>query len=178
MAQLSRSTCLQTSAQLSFAKSRSLFGLYYTDGSKKGKYPTSQCHSATIDENNRTVYRLKLYGLNDIYSAELSAIWFTLKKIKNKIIDMNKLNDQNIKNFIIVTDSLSAINKIESTYYKNIHNFFLININLLLAEFETLNIIITIIWTPSHIGIKGNELADQVAKNNNIIPHHTSTYKP
>jgi len=60
---------------------------------------------------------------------------------------------------VIFSDSVSAIRSIESERCKS-------RPNLLLDIMESkhaLNLEVTVVWVPSHIGIHGNEIVDQLA---------------
>ena len=66
------------------------------------------------------------------------------------------------ENFLIVTDSKSGLDALKTTDIDD--NEFLINsIHNNLGVLHDLNIQAILMWCPSHIGIKGNELADALA---------------
>jgi len=61
----------------------------------------------------------------------------------------------------VITDSRVALDSI-----KNIHNhsFLIEEIRLILSKLEKTNWTIVFSWVKGHVGIMGNELADQIAK--------------
>ena len=106
-----------------------------------------------------------------IFTAEAIAINMALKDIEKS---------EN-KRFIIITDSLSCLMALKSSKEKNpIILKLKQKIHTILAK----GIEISFLWVPSHVGIAGNEIADELAKaslsdkkiENIKIPH--SDYKP
>ena len=78
------------------------------------------------------------------------AIYFALDMVKKQSVSVST---------VIMTDSLAAIETIKNN--KVLDNVQIIHsIKDLLAECHK----VTIIWVPSHVGIRGNELADMLAK--------------
>jgi ribonuclease HI len=118
----------------------------FTDGSKSENYVGC---SFVID--NYT-YSFKLHTSFSVFSAEVLAIYKALEYIE---LDHRR-------NFIIYTDSLSAL---QSLSYNNCHSSPLIfNILKFLDKLSSLGFTILFCWVPSHVGIDGNELADNAAK--------------
>ncbi|XP_044748699.1 uncharacterized protein LOC123309578 [Coccinella septempunctata] len=119
--------------------------VYFTDASKSdaGLF----CSVAT---ENSVLQQYQLPNYASVLTGELYAI---LKAIKNI--------NTNHHNVAICTDSASSVELIKDRHTQhpiaqNIHDHYqqLINTHHRL----------TIIWTPSHVGIAGNELADKAAK--------------
>ena len=117
----------------------------YTDGSKS----TGGVGFAIVTPSQNI--KGKLPEQSSIFSAELTAI--------NKAL--HTLFPQKKKSTIILTDSLSALDSLKSIkpshplatkIKQSIHSLSLINHKIELC------------WCPSHIGIKGNETADILAK--------------
>ena len=98
---------------------------------------------------NGIACKFRLTRHSSVFSAELYAILKSLQYIKNSIL--NK--------FVIYSDSLSAIESINSNRLKNALN---IRINKVLSTISNKTIVFE--WVPSHIDIIGNELADKAAK--------------
>ncbi|XP_050500747.1 uncharacterized protein LOC126880743 [Diabrotica virgifera virgifera] len=88
--------------------------------------------------------------MTSIFTAELYAI---LKAVEVPM--------QGTKNLAICTDSLSSINSIRKMYTPNpIVN----KIHEKCTALAKSNTSVSIIFNPSHVGIKGNENADHAAK--------------
>ena len=85
-----------------------------------------------------------------IFSAEIRAIDLALKFIENK----------RILNSIIFCDSLSVL---QSLHHRKLDNPLLVDILVKNSELNT-SYNIVYCWLPCHIGIRGNEEADQAAK--------------
>lgn len=65
---------------------------------------------------------------------------------------------------IIASDSKSAIQSLCSTEWKSLNNDKIIEIKEYYKELQQKGNDITILWTPGHEGIPGNEKADEVAR--------------
>ena len=116
----------------------------YTDGSK-----TATHTSYAVVNNNHQIDTLALINPNcSIFTAESEAILAAANICKHKI-----------GKFIICSDSYSAIQAINNINHKDetiskIRNLLIQNQNK-----------IKIMWVPSHVGILGNEKADEAAAN-------------
>jgi len=92
----------------------------------------------------------------NIFEAEIAAIWMALNIISTEIPPSN---------IVLCIDNMAAIKYIENklNWYKNKFpiGFQIISIINMLNR---LGYTIAIQWTPSHIGIKGNDEADRLAK--------------
>lgn len=115
---------------------------YFTDGSKIND---KVAWAVTSEESEIKSGRLEDNAT--ILTAEIKAIAEAAKIKDNK------------KKVIIMTDSLSTIEMIENKNEKNNNCRYLMNI----LNREKKKIIL--MWIPSHKGIKGNEMADECAKN-------------
>lgn len=117
----------------------------YTDASKD-----EQGIACSIINKSNAPVSYKLPSICSIHTGELFAIY---KSLCSSFIPGQKL--------AILTDSLSSIESIDNIYSKNPL------VQQILERCHTLkakeNISTTIIWIPSHIGITGNEAADQAA---------------
>lgn len=135
----------------------------YTDGSK-----LDQGVGCSFFDESQT-YSWSLPNSASIYTAELYAIWQALR-----YTEMNTWNDT-----IICSDSLSALQGLSNI---NTDDPLIQNILALIHWLGTLGKRIALIWTPSHVGIRGNEIADRAAKEaaaeitiNNIVIRHNDT---
>ena len=103
----------------------------------------------TKDPDNPKTARLR--DGSSVFNAELEGILLTIKKF---------LTLQQFKNFVIYTDSLSAVESLRCKTFKtkNVKRFY----NLLKKIPPQTQLVIA--WVPSHVGIPGNERADRLAK--------------
>lgn len=125
----------------------------YTDGSKSADH----CGIGIFSTMKQISVRIHIE--NSIYSTELYAIYTAINEIAIKS-DKTK--------FIIFTDSKSAIESINNNYSENPI------IQLIQSLLHKLRKIIIFCWVPSHIGIHGNEKADELAKHSKILAIDTT----
>src|SRR2546425_12377147 len=123
----------------------------YTDGSKdeEGHVACSVC----VPEKNVQV-KLRLSDKLSVFTAELMAVAKALE------LAMDYCNAGESRNIAIFSDSLSVIQSLDSSRSHNRPDIFKEIINLKKSFTNT----VSIAWIPSHVGIKGNELADRLAK--------------
>jgi len=88
---------------------------------------------------------------SSVYTAELSAIRMALELIR-------RLKE---KSFVIYSDSLSSLQAIQSFDIINITVFSILKLYTQLTDRGKH---VSLCWIPSHVGIKGNEMADNAAK--------------
>ena len=117
----------------------------YTDGSKRNR----EVGCATVLPGKTMACRLPPYS--SVFTAEMHAISVALAKILSV----------NGNNFVIFSDSRSAIDSITNGFNRNplaheIHMW----INILSRN----NKYVKFCWVPSHVGVYGNEVADEKAK--------------
>jgi ribonuclease HI len=128
----------------------------YTDGSKKN----NSIGAAAITPTHSLLQKLPPHS--SVFTAELSAIQLALSYIQ----------ENHNKNYIICSDSKSALTAITSFSHTNP---IIIQIKHTLHTLHpTSNIIL--LWIPSHVGITGNELADTEANNALSLPTHTTSF--
>ena len=130
-------------------ESYSGFTQIYTDGSKSEEPSTVGSAAVQLQKSPQTL-KHRLLDKSSIFSAELQAILLAFDHIKK-----SKLTD-----FVILSDSLSALQAIDNNKFDH----------PLLVEIRTQHYIllemgkdIIFAWVPSHVGIRGNRLADQAA---------------
>ena len=121
-----------------------LFTQIYTDGSKDGE----KAAAAAVCEDVELSFRLP--DNSSIFSAELKAIDLAFDYIEKSKDDK----------FIILSDSLSSLQAMDNLKYENPV------VLQLLERFQKLDETNRIIfcWLPSHMGIRGNERVDRLAK--------------
>ena len=117
----------------------------YTDGSK-----TENRVAAAATSNNPSA-QVRLPGNASIFTAELQALKMAFNIVKNCHWDR----------FIIFTDSLSSLQALDSN---NCDHPFIQDILKFFNDCQSVNKKVVLAWVPSHVGIKGNEKADELAK--------------
>lgn len=125
---------------------------FYTDGSKSISEKTAGC--ATVCPSNQIKQSWKINEEATIFSIEAFAIFLTLDYIVKN----------NHKKVAIFSDSLSVLKSISAPNPINIKSYIIYLIRNRLATLETLHYEITLIWIPAHLGLEGNEIADEAAK--------------
>lgn len=117
----------------------------YTDGSKLD----NKAAAAVVTENN--ILRTRLPDGASIFSAEIRAL-----HIATEIIKISRY-----KKFVIFVDSMSVLESIENI---NLANPLITDLLRKHEEAITAGKEILFCWVPSHVGIRGNEVADKAAK--------------
>ncbi|GFW07830.1 putative RNA-directed DNA polymerase from transposon X-element [Trichonephila clavipes] len=118
----------------------------YTDGSK------TVGHVGCSVVFNNTILSFSLHNSMSVFSAELTAILVALQHI---LIS-------NHRHFCVYTDSMSAL---ESLHFLTEHRHpTVIEILILLRKLERRGFDIIFSWVPGHVGILGNEQADNAAR--------------
>ena len=120
----------------------------YTDASMN-----SEDHSvgtATVTPNATLKFRLPKGS--SVYTGEMFAIYQALTNIMNSYREGN---------YIICSDSLSSLQSIRQLYC---HNPLTQLIQQMTYQLHLLNVSVTFVYVPSHIGILGNETADIAAR--------------
>lgn len=122
----------------------------YTDGSLDPVTNRAGCGIVIRNDGHTIKLARRVNNLASSLQTELLAIYFALDMVQEYSAHVNT---------IIITDSLAAIQTIKNN--KVTDNVQIVHsIKDLLAECHA----VTFIWVPSHVGIKGNELADKLAK--------------
>ncbi|KAL7307623.1 hypothetical protein TKK_0000311 [Trichogramma kaykai] len=127
----------------------------YTDGSKVSGAPSvgsAFCCPATGRE-----YAASYDPLTSVFSAECHAINAALDYIQSEAVG---------RNYIILSDSLSALQSLQSANLgvKSNHALFEIKSKFIAWHKNNRGFSIRLAWIPSHIGIRGNERADALAR--------------
>ena len=119
----------------------------FTDGSKSNEKVASASYYPKHPNYSDTV---RLMDDSSVFNAELEGVLSAIKYIKKKKISRS----------VIYTDSLSVIQALQSKTFMNpniVHIFNLLRKLPLQAH-------VIFAWIPSHVGISGNEKADELAK--------------
>ena len=117
----------------------------YTDGSKTED--TASCSAVSL----RGSRNLKLMPESSIFTAELCGI----------LCGLQIVNAVNTNSFVLFCDSRSALQVVE--HYDSTHPL-ISKIVTWLLRLERKGKYVQFCWCPSHVGITGNEKADQVAR--------------
>lgn len=135
--------------------------IIYTDGSKK--INEDKVGIGVFREEGREEMCLGIHSEATIYTAELIAINEALK-----IITRDIENKDTEKNYIIATDSESAVTAISQNEIKANINPYIIEIKKKIEKIYKIiknkDKKVLIVWVPAHEGIEGNEMADKLAK--------------
>lgn len=129
----------------------------YSDGSRKENSMSTGCSYYIPEEEME--YTLSIDKRCSNFTAEAVAILKALQLMKNRRIK---------NNIIIYTDALSVIQAVRNNKIGAYVNSYILEIrkkyfDLMKKEYRK-NKRIIICWVPAHIGIKGNEIADELAK--------------
>ena len=126
----------------------------YTDGSKTDKSLSTGI--ACVCPNLNINITKSIDKRASIFTAEC----FALSVAFDLIIEYKRYN------FCVFSDSLSVLESLKHSKFKNTINPNLLDIKnkYSLIEHENKNRIIKLFWIPSHSGLSGNELADKYAK--------------
>jgi ribonuclease HI len=125
----------------------------YTDGSKSSDHSTG---AAYFIPSLQIGTKISLSSHCTVFTAELLAIKKALDYINN--------NKHSFTSPVaIMSDSLSSLIAIKN-FYSNTNPNIVLNITLLLHRITTHITPITLVWVPAHVGIRGNEVADHLAK--------------
>ena len=120
----------------------------YTDGSKDD----DAVSSASVPLNKKVKEQSqRIPSAASIFTAEANAIDMALDAI-------NKINNINC---LILTDSLSCLMALKSSDTKNP---IILKLKLKMHRILSRGVNISLVWIPSHVGIEGNEMADELAK--------------
>ena len=125
------------------------FRLIFTDGSKSDESHSVGAAAVCMGNPPKTE-KHRLLDASSIYTAELQAIMLAIKQIKQSTET----------NFLVLSDSLSALQALENNKFDHP---LLVQIRVLLGELFEDDIDVVFAWVPSHIGIRGNSLADRAA---------------
>ncbi|KYN19325.1 hypothetical protein ALC57_08352 [Trachymyrmex cornetzi] len=130
--------------------------IFYTDGSKSDDSIATS--AGVVLEGSTTAYSISLPRECFSFTAEAFAIKAVLDIIYNEFVSVKK-------DVIIFSDCqavIKAINNNEINVYKNMY---IVESRKRLFEINNkMDKNIIIVWTPAHIGVVGNEVADRMAK--------------
>ena len=128
---------------------------FFTEGSKitdaKAVGSAWSCEQLNIIDSN------SLHKSTSIFTAECLAV---CKATKIAL-------EHREKSIKIFTDSLSLIQSLKNPNFNIRMNNYILEIRANLAKFKKgnkYNANIQVFWIPAHVGIKGNEIADQTAR--------------
>jgi ribonuclease HI len=123
----------------------------YTDGSKKDKVVGCAYHIPQFGQTHTH----RIPDNLSVYTSELTALLEATKWCLN----------QNGTNFVIFTDSLSSLQALQAnTNLKKGRADLLTKIKNHNKTLRNQNKFLTYCWIPAHVGVEGNEKADELAK--------------
>ena len=117
----------------------------YTYGSKDGDIVAA----AAVSED--FIVQIRLPDKSSIFSAELKAILMALRLIE----------ESDKGNFVVFSDSLSSLMALRGTSFDNP---LVLKVREEYSHLVQQGKLISFVWIPSHVGIRGNEEADKAAK--------------
>ena len=123
--------------------------IIYTDGSKSD---TAVGAAAVPMIDDLDEINARLPDVASIYTGEATALDMALSTI-------NKAKETK---FVICTDSLSCLKALKALDTPDPR---ILKLKIKIHELSIKNKSITLFWIPSHVGIEGNEMADEHAKN-------------
>ena len=123
----------------------------YTDGSKSDKYVSASVVSSA------DIYKVNLPDHSTIFTAEAVALKLAVQHIQRQVIPKS----------VIFSDSLSCLQALQG---KNLNHPVICEILEILTYLSKVNTEVVFCWIPGHVGIKGNEKADKIAKQIIDIP--------
>jgi ribonuclease HI len=130
----------------------------YTDGSKLNNGATAL---GIFSKELNTYTSLRLTNNDSVFDAELRAIYLALELIREQ--------QEKDRQYLILTDSLSALRYIKTLTQKELHK---IDTDIISSHQTIIESgkRLMILWIPSHVNITGNETADQLAKQGTLLP--------
>ena len=131
------------------------FIVVYTDGSIS---PLSAGYAFYIPDLHLS-FSSNLPSTSSSFTAECYAIIEALKLIQN--FPSN--------NYLIVSDSMSCLQALNSNPFNSHLSPLILRIKFLIFTLSQKNYNINLLWVPSHTGIHGNEVADQLAKSSSNL---------
>ena len=117
----------------------------YTDGSKDG----DRVAAAAVSDD--FVLQVRLPDKSSIFTAELKAILMALVLIE----------ESEEVNFVVFSDSMSSLMALKGS---SLDNPMVLKIREKYSHLVQHGKLISFVWIPSHVGIRGNEEADKAAK--------------
>lgn len=125
---------------------------FFTDGSKGD--PACYVGFAVVSLDLHLKIQKRITSYTSIYSAETFAIIDAIQIIINR----------QIPKATIFSDSLSVLTSITLNKQFLPNNYLVGRIRSLLSKASIMGLDVILIWIPAHVGIKGNETADRLAK--------------
>jgi ribonuclease HI len=140
----------------------------YTDGSRTTGVDMEVVGAAMTVPDMQYTEKCILPNFLSIFSAELFAIWMSLRWI---------VEQQDDTKYIILTDSLSSVSYLLDEQHAGCGVYRHIILGLL-SQVNQASSRVAILWIPSHRGIPGNEAVDRAAKEATtapvvVVPHLT-----
>lgn len=111
-----------------------------------------------VIEDQEIAYKISMNKICSIFTAEAFAI-------KTSLELMIKEAEKRPRDIIILSDSRASLQAVQNNQLNVYQNKYITEIRekIIILE-ETFKKRIFLVWIPAHKGIKGNEMADQLAK--------------
>ena len=148
----------------------------YTDGSKCENPQAKELDEDNVMREDHLVgagvyakdpninLELRITNNTAIATAEMIGIEYALREINDKLKSSDDNAIKTKKKCVILTDSLSALQAIETDEYTNSRYDIISRIRETHNEIHKLGVDVSLAWIPSHTDIEGNEAADRLAK--------------
>ena len=148
----------------------------YTDGSKCENPQAKELDEDNVMREDHLVgagvyakdpninLELRITNNTAIATAEMIGIEYALREINDKLRSSDDNAIKTKKKCVILTDSLSALQAIETDEYTNSRYDIISRIRETHNEIHKLGVDVSLAWIPSHTDIEGNEAADRLAK--------------
>ena len=135
------------------------FAIIYTDGSVDPVSGRAGCGFYIERDDFR--YGLALQPFTSVLSAELYAI---LRAVHySSRAGMNRV--------FVLSDSWGTLYCLRDCFAVSVRNYIFLKIAHILVDLRDLGRVVEYMWVPGHVGIAGNDAADQVARAEGGLPY-------
>jgi ribonuclease HI len=121
------------------------YAVFYTDGSRLD----GRTASGSVRPSDGTNISRRLSDLCSVFTAEIVAVQRTIKHCA----------ERGIRHVLVFTDSLSTVRCLKDRKPTNA-----IAIEIYRGLIDRPFLTVKLVWIPSHLGVKGNDMADALAK--------------
>ncbi|XP_035696811.1 uncharacterized protein LOC118430208 [Branchiostoma floridae] len=157
--QCSKEQAKEEIAQLLQSIKQTKTTVVFTDGSSLGNPGPTGCSAVIYEHWGRTEpYTVKkpVAAKSNNYEGELQGLHLALSTLSKR--------ERSEERVLILCDCKAAIENVITTHQVDAYNDLVNNIRQKLHEMKQKRVNIQIEWCPGHMGVAGNELADEQAK--------------